>query len=146
MSAAATHDPTHAYRREARKLRGRFVDRPAELYRSLRQLSDQHDLVRSFAAPERAPVCPTSEFASEVREFLNDGMLTYSNRQKLLKSAEIRNIPRFEANLIIAAVQHRSHSRSDEKVSARSSHRSLILAFIASQIALLATVWMIAGR
>jgi hypothetical protein len=146
MSAAATHDPTHAYRREARKLRGRFADRPAELYRSLRQLADQHDIIRGFAAPRRAPVSPTSEFASEVREFLRGGMLTYSERQNLLKSAEMRDIPRFEANLIIAAMQYRVPKGREEKVTRPSSRLPLILGFIASQIALLAAAWMIAGR
>jgi hypothetical protein len=144
MSAAAIHDPTHAYRRDARKLRGRFADRPAELYRSLRQLSDQHDLWRSFQALE--PTSPTSEFAGEVREFLQSGMLTYSARQNLLKSAEGRNIPRFEANLIIAAVQHRVPAHREQNDALRSSRLPLILGFIASQIALLTAIWALAGR
>lgn len=50
---------------------------------------------------------PTSVFSREVREFLQAGTLTYSSRQELLKSAKQRQIPRFEANLIIAAIQHR---------------------------------------
>jgi len=146
MSAAAIHDPTHAYRREARKLRGRFADRPAELYRSLRQLSDLHDHFRISEVPERAAASPTSEFASEVREFLQCGPLNYPARQILLKSAEMRDIPRFEANLIIAAVQYRSSAHHEDKASSPASRLPLILGFIASQIAVLAAVWVIAGR
>lgn len=146
MSAAAIHDPTHAYRSGARKLRGQFADRPAELYRSLRQHADHHDLVRSFQAPIPAPATPTSEFAAEVREFLRNGMLTYSTRQNLLKSADTRGIPRFEANLIIAAVQHRIPPRSAEIDSPSASRLPIVFGFVISQLLLLVALWALVAR
>ena len=145
MSAAAIHDPTHAYRRNARKLRGRFADRPLELYRSLRELSDRHDQIRNLSAASE-PSTPTSEFAAEVREFLQRGMITYSTRQDLLKSAEMHGIARFEANLIIAAMQHRMPIVSSEITPPTVSRLSIVLGFVMSQLALLVTLWALLAR
>jgi hypothetical protein len=144
MSAAAIHDPTHAYRSNARKLRGRFVQRPGELYRSLRQLSDCHDQIRSLQTPVQSPATPTSEFAGEVREFLQTEMLTYTARQNLLKSAEMRNIPRFEANLIIAAMQHRVPICTSAEPTLRASQLPLALGIVFGQLALVIVVWALA--
>jgi hypothetical protein len=144
MSAAAIHDPTHAYRSNARKLRGRLAQRPSELYRSLRQLSDRHDQIRTLEAPVQPPVTPTSEFAGEVREFLQTEMLTYTARQNLLKSAEMRNIPRFEANLIIAAMQHRIPIRTSAEPTPRAAQLPLALGIVFSQLALVLVVWALA--
>jgi hypothetical protein len=146
MSAAAISDPTHDYRRDARKLRGRLADRPAELYRSLRRLSDSHDLQRNPQAVEPTPASPTSEFTTEVRDFLRNEMLTYSDRQNLLKSAEHRGIPRFEANLIIAAVQHRTpRYRAMVRVD-RWSKSGVAVVCLLSQAALFLTIWALATR
>ena len=146
MSAAAIHDPTHAYRSHARKLRGRLAQRPAELYRSLRQLSDRHDQIRSLETPVQSPATPTSEFAGDVREFLQTEMLTYTARQNLLKSAEKRNIPRFEANLIIAAIQYRVPPRTTPAATPRASRLPFILGIVFSQLALLIAMWALVTR
>jgi hypothetical protein len=46
-------------------------------------------------------------FADSAAAAVSGGVIRYSARAALLKEAGLRNIPRFEANLIIAAVQHR---------------------------------------
>ena len=46
-------------------------------------------------------------FAAEVERSLEGGVLRYSRRATLLRQARERGIGRFDANLIIATVQHR---------------------------------------
>ena len=46
-------------------------------------------------------------FAAEVEAALEGPVLRYSQRRRLLKAAARAGVGRFEANLIIAAVQHR---------------------------------------
>ena len=45
--------------------------------------------------------------AQLVRQSLRDGVLSYTSRQDVLKAARRLGVGRFQANLIIAAVQHR---------------------------------------
>ena len=57
----------------------------------------------------------SAEFADAVAQAIDGPVLRYSQRQVLVRDAERRGIGRFEANLIIAAVQHRlerEHARS----------------------------------
>lgn len=46
------------------------------------------------------------KFAQAVAEELKQGVLRFSSRQQLLSTAEQMGISRFQANLIIAALQH----------------------------------------
>jgi len=157
MSAAAISDPTFAYRRDARKLRGQLARRPVELYRSLRQLSDRHDEIRAsqpdlsepdLSAPDSSPLPPSSQFAFEVREFLRDEQLTFSTRQQLLRTAQLRGIARFEANLIIAAVQHRMPGRVAilQPRPRPISKIMLIAAVLLSQLAIGTALWALLGQ
>ncbi len=76
---------------------------------------------------------PATAFAGLVAARLNDGTLRYSVRRRLLQHAENRGIGRFEANLIIATVQHQwrqSHVRIEP---ARQSCLPLIATFVILQ-------------
>jgi hypothetical protein len=104
--------PTSQYRRQARHLRWTHRRDPAGLQRALRQLSrstsdtpsGQHDWSGSAVLGTRDG--QAWKFADRVAAALDGSILSYSNRRKLLKQAEQMKIGRFEANLIIAAVQN----------------------------------------
>jgi hypothetical protein len=139
VTVAAVQDPTYAYRREARRLRSRHAGQPAQLYNSLRDLSDKRDRdqleMTGKAAGARiwegeAPAEPrlgrksrlggslalpaklhpgayrSHRFAQVVAERVSEGVLRYSARLQLLAMADGLGIARFQANLVIAAVQH----------------------------------------
>jgi hypothetical protein len=112
---------TTAYRSAARRLRGRFANDPARLQRALRDLARREDANRAASAlrgrhPEPA-VQPLQDivdgeaaarFAFLVRQHLTGPVLCYEDRESLLRTAARLGIGRFDANLIIAAVQHRA--------------------------------------
>jgi hypothetical protein len=93
--------PADDYRRAARRLRATLGhDRP-RLYRSLQSLSARR------LQPAEPAEGPASRYATLITQSLDGTVLRYSERQKLLRVAKHFNIDRFEANLLIAAVQHR---------------------------------------
>lgn len=118
--------PAVDYRRSARKLRCRLAHDPGAMQWALGQLAKRADetapklpshlpQLRRVMAEE--PVAPIVEVNGGVRDFaqavaaeLNEPVLRYSRRQALLKQAGELGIGRFDANLIIAAVQHRMGS------------------------------------
>jgi hypothetical protein len=51
---------------------------------------------------------PADRLAILVQESLSDGILPYPRRQDVLRAARRLGVGRFQANLIIAAVQHRN--------------------------------------
>jgi hypothetical protein len=93
-----------AYCRAARRIRGRWSDRPGRLHRELRDLAARHDADRLAPPPLGHGTCGT--FAREVVRRLEGPVLRHAERRRLLASARRMGIGRFEANLIIAAVQH----------------------------------------
>lgn len=98
------------YRRQARRLRGLYANRPALLHRRLQQLADAEQQEKpAVATPSLTNDSPTAwYFAERVSVHLQAaGILPYSHRIKLLREAERLGIKRFEANLIIAFTQHR---------------------------------------
>lgn len=109
---------TYDYRREARRLRSRHAGRPEELYRSLCDLSAREDRCRGIFTPiqrlsrrqstraSRPNRAPSSGFAQLVAQQLGSGVLRYSDRLSLLSVADAIGMGRFQANLVIAAVQH----------------------------------------
>jgi hypothetical protein len=108
MTAA---DPTaHPYRREARRLRGRFGDEPARLCAELRRLSDRRDATCAAAI---GPPDPTVVFARNVARHLQSGILPFADRLALLRGAIRSGIDRADANLIILAVQERLQEQPD---------------------------------
>jgi hypothetical protein len=103
---------TSDYRRQARRLRGTFADKPARLHSKLRELARRQDAAaegsQSHAMPTRA-----RGFANEVAARLEGSVLRYSQRRFLMSEARRRGIGPFEANLVIAAVQHERRSAPD---------------------------------
>jgi hypothetical protein len=112
MVRADTIDSSQQYRQQARRLRGRYVNQPAQLYRTLRQLSDLHDATTAKSrVVHRHPSGHESQdkvnaFGRLVASHLVGRVLPYSRRMELLDIAEKLGIGRFHANLVIAAVQH----------------------------------------
>jgi hypothetical protein len=82
------------------------------LHRELRSLADRQE--RPARAEQRFPgdrILPnpgarSRAFAADVASRLEGPVLRHSQRRRLLKTAQRAGIGRFEANLIIAAVQH----------------------------------------
>jgi hypothetical protein len=109
MAGPAIFDRTTAYRREARRIRGRLADCPVERYSALRELSRRQDATHSQSDPPAAVVrSPATTFGQIAARQIHDGVLPYSRRLGLLGTAQELGVGRFEANLIIAAVQHRT--------------------------------------
>jgi hypothetical protein len=73
----------------------------------LRRLSDRHDrgLPRGRGETRR----PSELFARLVAGRVEGGVLRYSARAQLIATAQALGLGRFEANLVIAAVQHHSN-------------------------------------
>jgi hypothetical protein len=112
-------------------------DKPAELHKALRQ--SPMDLVINAPAPGEI-------FAQYVVNEMTGGLLRYSARAALLQRAAGMGIDRFEANLIIAAVQHRMtehrQSAAHERPRTRWSIPSTgILAIVAVQAAIVVAAW-----
>jgi hypothetical protein len=106
---------SNEYRRQARRLRVRYARDPAMKLFALRTLAGAHDR-QTFARHARVvirPIQPESrdsvrEFADRVTcELTGNGILRYSRRLALLNRAQRLGIDRFDANLMIAAVQNR---------------------------------------
>jgi hypothetical protein len=93
------------YRRRARKLRAQHAHDLAMLHKALSDLAQEAD---QRQAPPPKVEGPAAGFAQLVTRELEGPVLRYSKRQALLREADRRGIGRFEANLIIAAVQHQT--------------------------------------
>lgn len=94
--------------------------------------------------PSRPDPRTYSSFARQVQTCLEDGQLRYSQRLKLLKLASELGIGRFEANLIIAIVQHRAErSTSTEHKLEKTSPLSAIAVFAIVQSLILIACWWI---
>jgi len=124
---------TDAYRRQARRLRCQYAGRPGQLHQSLRQLSAEQRPSGSTATsrpagisvgtsagieagryPASAQGGPARRFADHLAQQMTASVLRYSQRLELLRSARRFGIGRFEANLLIAAVQERRRTRAME--------------------------------
>ena len=101
-----------AYCSAARRIRHRHARRPDRLHRELCDLSQRRDAERSALPPAAKPQVaaldggPCEVFAAEVARRLEGPVLRQSQRRALLALARRTGIGRFEANLMIAAVQH----------------------------------------
>ena len=90
------------YRRRARRLRAVHAANPERLYRSLRELA----AAQTQAVIKKPVNGVAQDFADRVRQSMDGPVVRYSMRRELLREADAQGIGRFEANLIIAAVQH----------------------------------------
>jgi hypothetical protein len=82
-------------------------------------------------------------FAQDVADAMEGDQLRQSRRHKLLKRAGQLGIRRFDANLVIAMVQHRlqgSHVRVQEACT-RSARLATIAAVVVVQAIIVAAVW-----
>ena len=103
------------YRRQARRLRGTLRGQPGRLHQKLRELADRQDAAAAGSAMETPAVATAvvtrdrraSGFAEEVAARMDGPVLRYTQRRALMAVARRAGVGRFEANLIIAAVQHR---------------------------------------
>jgi hypothetical protein len=112
---------TAPYRAAARLLRGSFASDPVRLQRSLLELARREDARRDAASRRADPVVSAlhgmvngeaaERFAELVRQHLGGPVLCYEDRQSLLRAAARLGIGRFDANLIIAAMQHRAEGK-----------------------------------
>jgi hypothetical protein len=151
------------YVRQARRLRCLYRDDPHRLHHSLIRLSRHHDRAAG-AVPQRSRVRrvvveenvasgidrskrldnrlgdEAAEFAARCRDAIEAGVLRYSRRKRLLAEAERRGIGRFDANLIIAAVQHRAQ-RTLVEPSRPSRIRTDWIAAALLQCCILAALW-----
>lgn len=119
-----------AYCREARRLRHRLRHSPVRMHREISGLRP--------AAPAPLPETPHDRFAAMVVAAVERSTLRYSRRLALIREAERMGIERFEANLIIAVVQHRLGKLELESPQpARRFSPGPWLAFGAVQIAIL---------
>ncbi|HSU65433.1 MAG TPA: hypothetical protein VLJ39_01050 [Tepidisphaeraceae bacterium] len=57
-----------------------------------------------------------NQFATLVAAELQSGLLPYSRRAELLRWAQSRKVNRFDANLVIASVQHQMGQLSVERI------------------------------
>jgi len=149
-SASSPPSAPHAeYRRQARRIRGSFANAPHLRMRALRDLANRYDARRTVERRRRAPTLPAqpaATFAALVRERMDGPVLRYSHRTALIHAAERSGIGRFEANLIIAAIQHEAGERAvvEETRPSRRSFPSWLpvsIAAIATQVAILLGVW-----
>jgi hypothetical protein len=83
-------------------------------------------------------------FAEEVADALDGRDLRYSQRLKLLKRADHFGIRRFDANLIIAMVQHRMPHTQQPEDSRKSSWLPTVTAFALTQgLIVAAAYWLL---
>ena len=101
QTSVAIHDE---YRRRARRIRAIHAGNPALLHRALRELA----AVQTRQVVAKPPDSNAQSFADLVADSMDGPILRYSSRRALLRAADAAGIGRFEANLIIAAVQHQS--------------------------------------
>ena len=176
--AAAADPSGHGMVRQARQLRHSLRSKPAELHRQLARLSSKRPqahsapsarIVSAISASTHQDQRPdvgtaTELFTREVRRHLglptgqggqraknpaeNALLLRYSQRLELLRLGEHMGLSRFQANLVIAAVQHewhRNHGATAVVARQGPSTTSLFLATQALLIATLVAVYLIAG-
>ena len=105
-----------AYVRTARRLRAQHYRDPGRLHRSLQAMSGLIPVIDTAEGRLSGNIHVRSgraaDFAAMVGVELEAGILRYSSRQKLLVAAGAMGIERFEANLLIAAVQHTSGGKA----------------------------------
>ena len=149
MTGPAILDRSCTYRREARRIRGRLAHKPVERFCALRDLSHRHDAAVQLAIPVPGCESPASAFAQLAADQISGQILSYSKRLGLLRAARRMGIGRFEANLIIAAVQHRTAGSSVRCQTVRrwSPRRAApLLTFVLLQSLILLSLWGIFFR
>lgn len=142
----AASDPVELCR-QARKLRATYAKKPAEMHRRLSRLT----LAETKTSPDASVADDSFDCSGErayrrlvERTIREDAsvILRFSQRLELLKEAARRGIGRFQANLIIASVEH--ELRTDGNRAAPIKSTSMISAwvlFATLQSAILTGFW-----
>jgi hypothetical protein len=129
------------YRRAARRVRWVHRHDPQERARRLALLARATDAHRDAGSDAIRAV---RGFAQQVAGELDGSTLLYSRRLALLNAARRHGIRRFDANLIIAAVQDRAPA-GHRRPPGRSSFPS-ILAYLICAVLIQSTIVLIAWR
>jgi hypothetical protein len=145
--APAADPPTalaEAYCRAARRIRGQWSRRPGRLHRELRELARRQDR-KIVAAPPPLGQRTCGTFASEVARRLEGPVLRHAERRKLIAAARRMGIGRFEANLVIAAVQHQRGSVDARQVAGpmRLRHLAPVALVMGLELAVAWGAWVI---
>ena len=119
--------------------------------RALRELAQAAGGTRdeAVAPPVKNPIVPlpagaAQTFAALVRERMDGPVLRYSHRARLLRTAERSGIGRFEANLIIAAVQHEAGANNSTSTApGRTWMPGALVAVAATQSLIAVAVWWV---
>jgi hypothetical protein len=161
-AASSRGEATADYLRRARRVRARFGHDPVRMHRELRGLWNGRESqlesaprVRRVVSrlPEALPLqshqIVAQAFAGDVERAIEGGVLRYSQRAHLLRRARAIGIGRFEANLIIATVQHRRSIFADDVPAvtqlrtARQRWWQAALAFVVAQALIVLAVWWV---
>ena len=85
-----------------------YSNAPMKLQRALSELASESDCTTTITRSHVTTVTSgAKQFAAAVAAALDGSALRYSVRKQLIQQAATLGIRRFDANLIIAAVQHR---------------------------------------
>lgn len=123
---------------------GDFARMHGELMKLAREGSDGGAGARPVPAAPRPVEDAVRRLAAEVLDRLDGGPLRYSERLRLLRRARHMGIGRFEANLVIAVMEHRWRSESPPVPAARRRWPAAVLAAAAVQaLIILAVVAML---
>jgi hypothetical protein len=131
-SLPAASDPIELCR-QARKLRATYAHKPAEMHRRLSRLTLEDRKTSPDASVNEDSFDCSGERAYRrlvERTIREDAsvILRFSQRLELLKEATRRGIGRFQANLIIASVEHAL--RTERAHSAPIKSRSILSAWV----------------
>ena len=145
--------PATEYRRIARRVRCQLGDNPIGKQRALAALARHADLQYKSPAPEWEAATRVEDgvraFAASVSSAMEGPILRFSKRQELIRQAEGLGIRRFDANLLIAAVQHRlGGEKADRLALARPKRKSWGMALPIALVVGLQTIialgaWMV---
>ena len=141
--------PGHPYR--GRSSRYRLRQDPSRVHTSVHTRAQSEPTGAAADAPPsplgtplQANPIAVSAFTGQVARELDGRVLRYSNRLALLTAAAKLGINRFEANLIIAIVQHRRSLPPPPPPTG--SHWPMIMAVaVAVQAAIVAAIWRLLG-
>lgn len=102
------------------------------------------DVLRCSLVGAKRDSLAVRAFTHQVALATTSSCMRYSQRLQLLAMAQKAGISRFEANLIIAAIEHRTGHRGHAPASSSSSPAivRLVGAALLAQVAILATAWL----
>ena len=131
--------PTNGIDRVAHRVPDRVAVRP------MRYVAETHreSAANDWGLPASSPPAVVRGFARAVGDRLDGGVLRWDDRRDLISRARRLGIDRFEANLIIASVQHNAPpAPADTDAAAGWTHSVAIFAIVQSLI-VIAAWWLI---